>query len=70
MSDPVEILYEALTTPLGLVVETPDPVHLRQKLYQAKAADPAFKDLAILTSRTAPNSELWIVKKGATDETP
>lgn len=59
---PVAILTAALCSPVGIVVETPEPEKLKQKLYQARKANlPAFRCLSFLTSRTSPTTELWIV---------
>lgn len=58
-----ELLYEALASPLGLIIETNDPTALRAKLYQLRKTDPAFECLSFVTSRTNPTTQLWIVRK-------
>lgn len=60
----IELLYEALHSPLGLAVETNDPQRLRQALYAAMKADSDFASLALTPSRADPSGELWIIKKG------
>lgn len=61
----LEFLYDALRSPRGVIVETPDGVErLRQKLYalRKQTADPALDVLAFIPSPIAPETELWIVK--------
>lgn len=60
---PVAILTAALCADIGIVVETPDPRGLKQKLYKARRENPtAFSSLSFLTSRTNPEGEIWIAK--------
>lgn len=60
-----EILYQALASPLGLVLQVSNFTTANQALYRARAAvgDPA---LAVLQFRRNPDNpnELWIVKGG------
>lgn len=58
-------LYEALGTPLGIVVQTSDPEKLRQRLYRLRdgSDDPMLKELSIVISPTMPQSQIWIVKR-------
>lgn len=72
MKEPVllELLYAALASPLGVVVETSDPVTCKAKLYELRKQDPAFERLSFLVSPTAPTTSFWIVKKGPSDENP
>lgn len=60
----LELLYEALTKPYGIVVETDNPDGLRRYLYAArvKAADVLLDQLAIVPSPLV-EGELWIVRK-------
>lgn len=60
----LELLYEALTKELGIVVETDSPQRLQQYLYaeRRKACDPQLDNLVFAPSRFVP-TELWIVKK-------
>ena len=56
----LNLLYEALNSDLGIVVETPDPEFLRQKLYPLRKAQAQFIPLAFVI--VAP--DLWILNKG------
>lgn len=64
--DLLEKLYEALRSPIGIVVSTEDPERLRQKLYalrrERQDEDPNLRVLSFLISPTSPGNELWIVK--------
>lgn len=57
-------LYEALGTPLGIVLQTDNPEKTRAKLYRLREAanDPMLKELSIVISPTMPQSQVWIVK--------
>ena len=61
----LNLLYEALGTPLGIVVETNDPERLRQKLYalRKQANDPMLEALSFVISPTVPGSQVWLVKR-------
>lgn len=70
MVEPVpllQLLYDAVNSPLGVVVETDDPERLRQKLYPLRKSDPLFESLAFVISPLN-SGDLWIVKKGPADE--
>lgn len=69
-SNLIEALYAALNSKYGVVLETNDPARLRQKLYQQRKAleDESLSVLRFSTSRTAPQSELLIVKTGTPHE--
>jgi len=58
----LELWFDALRSPVGIVVETEDPPRLAQKLYAARAAyeGEELKNLSITMSPIAGN-ELWIV---------
>ena len=62
-----DLLLQALATEHGIVVRTPDPLRLRQKLYSVRKEDVAYIGLSFVLSPTSPNDELWIVKR---DEKP
>lgn len=68
MQEPlVSLLYRALTTPLGIAVESSDPDRLRQKLYPLRKEDPSFACLSFVLSPMNP-SELWILKRPTDEE--
>ena len=60
-------LYEALGTPLGIVIQTDNPERTRQKLYRLRdqSDDPMLKELSIVISPTMPQSQVWLVKRKA-----
>jgi hypothetical protein len=60
-----EIWYAALAAECGIIIKTDDPAFARQKLYQMRKAlrDPDLETISILTSPTAPETELWLVKR-------
>lgn len=63
MNEPLDaLLYRAMTSPYGIVVESNDPERLRQKLYPLRKAQPDFAPLSFVTSPMNPN-ELWILRK-------
>jgi hypothetical protein len=63
MDEPLEaLLYRAMTSPLGIVVESSDPDRLRQKLYPLRKAQPEFECLAFVLSPMNP-TQLWILRK-------
>ncbi len=61
----MELLYEALHSPLGLVVETEDVEKLRQKLYSVRRSvnAPELSVLSFVTSPLLPRTNLWIVRR-------
>lgn len=61
-----ELLYDALRTPLGTVVQTEDPERLRQKLYAIRRECEDFAQLSFVISPLN-GLDLWIVNKGNTD---
>lgn len=63
----LDLLYQALRAERGVVVETSDPDRLRQKLYAERKKDPDLACISIVKSRTHPESQLLLVKKGASD---
>lgn len=64
----LNILYEALGTPRGIVIETNNPERLRQRLYKLRdaAGDTALRDLSFVSSPSVPQSHVWIVKRKST----
>lgn len=57
----IDLLHAALASPVGIAVDTSDPILLRQRLYIARQGDPAFAALSFHIGPTNP-SELWITK--------
>lgn len=62
-----DILYEALASEFGLIIECDQPLSLRGKLYAERRADPALSVLSFVLSPDNPDSELWIVKRKEPD---
>ena len=68
MTPPLEaLLYRAMTSPLGVVVESTSPDRLRQKLYPLRKAQPDFAKLSFVLSPINPN-QLWILRKPDDDQ--
>jgi len=63
-----ELLYEALRTPLGTVIQTEDPERLRQRLYGIRKECEDFTQLSFVISPIN-GMDLWIVNKGNADGT-
>jgi len=59
LTNNLELLWQAVASDNGIAVIVEDFEAVRQRLYKAKASDPAFADLAF---RKAPDGMLWIVK--------
>lgn len=59
----INVWYQALATPFGVIIETDDPERAKQKLYaiRAKSPDPDLQSLSIITSVENPR-HLWIIK--------
>ncbi len=66
MANDLEILYQALGSPIGIEVTAPDVAFAIQKLYAAKrqAGDPDLDCLQFRRCPQAPNERIWIVKGG------
>jgi len=58
-------LYEALGSPLGVVIQTDNPEGLRAKLYRLRdqTDDPMLKEISIVISPSMPTSQVWLVKR-------
>jgi hypothetical protein len=65
----IDLLYRALNSPRGTIIETSDPERLRQKLYAERKKDPVLECLSFVISPSHPASQLWIVKKNAQTST-
>lgn len=65
----LELWYAALGSPSGVIVSVSDPEKAKMKLYDLRkeANDPDLYLLSIVTSPTAPATELWIVKRKANE---
>lgn len=61
-----EVLYSALQSPVGIVVETEDPERLRQRLYGIRKEHKDFAPLSFIISPFN-GRDLWIVNKGTSD---
>lgn len=59
----LELLYEALRSPLGIVVQSEDPEALRARLYKLRVKDPELACLSFVISPLNPTSDLWILRK-------
>lgn len=64
----LELLYDALRSEVGVVVRTNNVERLRAKLYPLRKQDPDLAALSFVVSPVDPEGELWIVKKGKSDE--
>jgi hypothetical protein len=58
-----EFLYDALASSYGIVLRSDDPVKLRERLYPLRRSDPDFADLSFVISPTAPETDLWIIRR-------
>ena len=65
----IELLYNALNSPLGLIVESPDPRALMQKLYALRKDDPALSLISLSISKVNPNN-LLILRRPDEDDAP
>lgn len=59
--DHLELLYAAVHSERGVVIETDDAEFLRQKLYKLRPEDPDFADLSFVISPIN-GKDLWIIK--------
>lgn len=69
-NDIVELLYAALGSEYGLIVQCDEPARLRPLIYATRASlnDPELEHIAILTSPFNPEGEIIIFKKQHTAE--
>ena len=61
-----EILYDALRSPFGLIVQTESAERLRQRLYALRKESADLSPLSFVISPMN-GSDLWILNKGTTD---
>lgn len=66
----LELLYQALHSPIGIVVVTDNYNLALGRLYKARreAADPELDKLQFRRSPTAPETQIWITKTEITVE--
>jgi hypothetical protein len=59
-----ELLYQALTAPIGIAVVTNDPERAVQRLYAARTAagDPQLARLSLRRNPLRPEAEVFIIK--------
>ena len=64
MDNFITLLYQAMTTKYGLVLETDNLPILRARLYKARAesGDPDLACLQLRPDPVAQNQYLWIIK--------
>lgn len=63
-----ELLYAALNSPRGTVIQTEDAERLRQRLYAVRKESEDFAQLSFVISPIN-GLDLWIVNKGNADGT-
>jgi hypothetical protein len=56
----LELLYQALSEPFGIAIQTTNADKLRAALYKIKKDEPAFDCITLTLSPAAPATELWI----------
>ena len=63
----INFWYEALGTPLGIVIATDNPERFRAKLYalRKEANDPMLDSISVVISPSSPGSHVWLVKRNA-----
>ena len=61
-----ELLYDALRSPFGLIVETEDAERLRQRLYPIRKESADLFPLSFVISPMN-GTDLWILNKGDPD---
>ena len=59
----IHYLYQALNSERGIVLSCNEPEKLKQKLAVERKKDPELSRISINTSRTQPESEVWLIKK-------
>lgn len=61
----LDLLYEAMTCEVGLLVRCTDARKLSARLAHVRKKDPSFQALSFVQYHLAPTTELLIVKKEA-----
>lgn len=65
--EPLELLYEALNSEYGLIIDTANAEQFKQKLYQARKTDEALACLSFHVSPIDPATKIFIVRKEVQD---
>lgn len=63
MNPLLNILFDALASPYGLIVQSNAPLKLRERLYPLRKSDPELADLSFVLSPSNPETELWILRR-------
>lgn len=65
------LLYEALSTELGIVIECDDPQSTigRLEALRKELKDPDLAMISVLSSPTNPGKEVWLVKRSIPNAT-
>jgi hypothetical protein len=65
--DCTELLYRALSAPIGIAVQVSDAARCKAELYKTRTllCDTALAELSIRTNPLLPSSELWLMRAGA-----
>ena len=68
--DEIELLYQALNSPLGIVVAVSNFEKVKMRLYSKRreTGDPDLDILQFRRSPYSPESEMWIVKGAKKNE--
>lgn len=56
----IELLYQAISHPLGIAVQTTNAGKLRTACYVVMKGDTNFDDIKLTLSPVTPDTELWI----------
>lgn len=62
MTNFLELLYDALSSPYGIAIESPNPNGTKQALYRARK-ESGDLELAKLSIRSGKGNEVWIVRQ-------
>lgn len=58
----IDLLYDAMSKDIGIIVASEEPLVLRQKLYALRRQDALFEPMSFVLSPTNPAGELWLLK--------
>lgn len=70
----LDLLYSAIDSPIGVLVETNNVERLQARLYKVRRdhveSDPRLANISLKPSPISPTTQLWIINKNApTDPT-